>query len=235
MGGCPGPTGHPPSPAMRGLGIDGCPRRGFDGCPRFTPYILAAAMTRPRAHPGQQNRLRIIGGRWRGLKIEFPDQAELRPSPDRVRETLFNWLQPVILDARCLDLFAGSGALGIEALSRGAAEVVLVERDASTVKSIQTTLKRLDSTAATVVQADALKYLDRPPAKSFNVIFLDPPYASGALPAITDKLARNGWLAPEAMIYMESPSDAPLPAFPPTWAVHRSRQAGQVGYHLLRS
>lgn len=200
-----------------------------------TSDILRPTMTRPRQPASQQNRLRIIGGRWRGLKIAFPDHAELRPSPDRVRETLFNWLQPVILDARCLDLFAGSGALGIEALSRGAATVVLVERDARTVRGIQTTLQRLDSTAATVVQAEALEYLDKPPASPFNVVFLDPPYASGVLPEISDKLVRNGWLAPAASIYMEAPSDAPLPPLPATWTVHRSRQAGQVGYHLLRS
>jgi len=205
-------------------------------------------MTRPRKHPGNQrprpgkdgpaaerNRLRIIGGRWRGLRISFPDHAELRPSPDRVRETLFNWLQPVILEARCLDLFAGSGALGIEALSRGAAEVVLVERDARTARSIEDSLRRLDTTAATVVQADALRYLETPPDRPFNVVFLDPPYASGLLPDVCDKLTRTGWLAPSALVYLEAPSDTPLPPLPASWTVHRSRQAGQVGYHLLRS
>ena len=169
------------------------------------------------------------------MRISFPDHAELRPSPDRVRETLFNWLQPVILNARCLDLFAGSGALGIEALSRGAAEAILVERDAQTIRSIQDTVLRLGATEATVVQADALKFLDTLPTQSFNVVFLDPPYAAGLLPQVCDKLARQGWLAPSAFIYLEAPSAAPLPALPASWVAHRSRQAGQVGYHLFRS
>jgi 16S rRNA (guanine966-N2)-methyltransferase len=195
-----------------------------------------AGNARPRSGgTGQSNRLRIIGGQWRGLRIAFPDHAELRPSPDRVRETLFNWLQPVILDSRCLDLFAGSGVLGIEALSRGAAEVVLVEKDPKTVRSIQDSLQRLGAGGATVLQADALKYLDSPPVTPFTLVFLDPPYAAGLLPEVCGKLARNGWLAPGALIYLEAPASVPLPPLPPTWVVHRSRQAGQVGYHLLRS
>jgi 16S rRNA (guanine966-N2)-methyltransferase len=205
----------------------------------MTPPRHQAGPRPPRAgardKAAQQNRLRIIGGQWRGVRISFPDHAELRPSPDRVRETLFNWLQPVILGARCLDLFAGSGALGIEALSRGAAEAVLVERDAQTIKCIQDTVQRLNATAVRVVQADALKYLDAPPDRPFNVVFLDPPYASGVLPQVCDKLANRGWLAPSALIYLEAPSDAPLPAMPQAWVAHRSRQAGQVGYHLLRT
>lgn len=183
---------------------------------------------------GKHNRLRIIGGRWRGLRLSFPDHAELRPSPDRVRETLFNWLQPTILGARCLDLFAGSGALGIEALSRGAAEVVFVERDLRVVRSIEDSLRRLQAVGGSVLREDALNYLDAP-ASPFNVVFLDPPYAAGLLPEVCVKLDRNGWLAASALVYLESPAQDPLPALPPTWAVHRSRQAGQVGYHLLRA
>ena len=169
------------------------------------------------------------------MRISFPDHPELRPSPDRVRETLFNWLQPVVLESRCLDLFAGSGVLGIEALSRGASEVVLVERDAQAVRSIGDSLQRLQATGATVLQADALRYLDTAPVKPFNVVFLDPPYAAGLLPEVCGKLARNGWLAPSAMIYLEAPASSTLPPLPPAWVMHRSRQAGQVGYHLLRS
>lgn len=152
-----------------------------------------------------------------------------------MRETLFNWLQPVLPDARCLDLFAGSGALGIEALSRGAAEVVFVEHEARVARSIEDTLKRLEATGASVQKTDALKYLDAVPAIPFDVVFADPPYASGLLPGICDKLARHGWLARSALIYLESPAHEPLPTLPATWAVHRSRQAGQVGYHLLRA
>ena len=191
------------------------------------------AASRPSEN-GANNRLRIIGGRWRGVRITFPDHAELRPSPDRVRETLFNWLQPVTLESRCLDLFAGSGVLGIEALSRGASEVVLVEKDARTVRNIEETLRRLDATGATVRQADALKYLDTPPEKFFTLVFLDPPFAAGLLPEVFSKLVRNGWLAPGALIYVEAPASIPLPPLPASWVMHRSGQAGQVGYHLLR-
>jgi 16S rRNA (guanine966-N2)-methyltransferase len=203
--------------------------------PRGVPPAAGARETHPRSatHSGH-HRVRIIGGRWRSLRIDFPDHAELRPSPDRVRETLFNWLQHSIMDARCLDLFAGSGVLGAEALSRGAAEVVFVERDARTALGIEATLQRLGAVGATVVQADALKYLDSPPPQPFDIVFLDPPYAAGLLPEVCGKLARHRWLAPQAQIYMESSADQPLPAFPAAWTLHRSRQAGQVGYHLLR-
>ena len=186
-----------------------------------------------RTHSGQ-NRVRIIGGRWRSLRIDFPDHAQLRPSPDRVRETLFNWLQQSILGARCLDLFAGSGVLGAEALSRGAAEVVFVERDTRTAQGIEATLQRLGAVGATVLKMDALKYLETPP-QPFDIIFLDPPYAAGLLPDICAKLAKNRWLAGGALIYLEAPANEPLPALPAAWTMHRSRQAGQVGYHLLRA
>lgn len=204
---------------------------------RITDRHAPGAPTRAShssAHSGQQ-RLRIIGGRWRGMKIDFPAHAELRPSPDRVRETVFNWLQPVMAEARCLDLFAGSGALGVEALSRGAAEVVFVERDARIVQAINDTLKRLDAVGALVVRADAVIWLDQPPDRPFDVVFLDPPYAAALLPAICEKLTCHGWLASGALVYMESPAHEPIPALPASWSVHRSRQAGQVGYHLLRA
>lgn len=181
----------------------------------------------------RQNRLRIIGGRWRGVPISFPDHIELRPSPDRVRETLFNWLAPIILDARCLDLFAGSGALGIEALSRGAAAAVFVERAAKVAQGIQHTLQRLAAQGATVLMADARQYLDARVEQPFDIVFLDPPYSAGLLQEACAKLAANGWLAPSARVYLESPAQDPLPRLPVNWVVQRSRQAGQVGYHLL--
>lgn len=182
------------------------------------------------------NRLRIIGGRWRGVRVTFPSLPTLRPSPDRVRETLFNWLQPVIVQARCLDLFAGSGALGIEALSRGASHVDFVDSEAQVGRHLQETLRQLDATNAFVHVADALRYLDKPPpAQPYDIVFLDPPYASNLLPAICSKLALRGWLAREALIYLECPADRPLAELPGAWQVHRSKRAGQVGYHLLRA
>lgn len=179
------------------------------------------------------NRLRIIGGRWRGVPITFPAVAALRPSPDRVRETLFNWLQPVIADAQCLDLFAGSGALGLEALSRGAAYVEFVDSEPRIGRHLQETLQRLGASQAVVHTADATRFLDGAP-RPFNIVFLDPPYASDLLEAVCDRLAR-GWLADEAYVYLECPADKSLPKLPPGWLVHRSKRAGQVGYHLLRT
>lgn len=189
------------------------------------------------------NKLRIIAGRWRGVPISFPPHPELRPTPDRVRETLFNWLARAIVDARCLDLFAGSGALAFEALSRGAREVVCVDRDREVVRHLQDTAKRLLRDAASADQQrapgfeaiarDALAYLSGP-ARAFDIVFLDPPYASDVLTHVLPRLAA-GWLAPEALVYLEAPADAGLPALPSGWSIHRSKSAGQVGYHLLRA
>jgi 16S rRNA (guanine966-N2)-methyltransferase len=178
------------------------------------------------------NQLRIVGGRWRGMRIDFPDIEAIRPSPDRVRETLFNWLQQHIVGARCLDLFAGSGALGIEALSRGASAVTFVDREPQVGRHLTQTLQRLGATGATVKTENVARFLERAP-EPFDVIFLDPPFASTLLQTVVARLPQ-GWLAPEALIYVECPSDTPLPPLAAGWTVFRSKQAGQVGYHLLR-
>ncbi|HKE95921.1 MAG TPA: 16S rRNA (guanine(966)-N(2))-methyltransferase RsmD [Povalibacter sp.] len=179
------------------------------------------------------NRLRIIGGRWRSVRITFPPTEALRPSPDRVRETLFNWLQGVIVEARCLDLFAGSGALGIEALSRGASQVCFVDSDVRVGRHLEQTLQRLDATGAEVCVSDALTFLARPP-RPFDIVFLDPPFASDLLQQACDRLSA-GWLADDAYVYLECAADRPLPTLPQLWSVHRSRRAGQVGYYLLHA
>jgi 16S rRNA (guanine966-N2)-methyltransferase len=186
------------------------------------------------ARPALPNRLRIVGGRWRGVRISFPPLEALRPSPDRVRETLFNWLQSVVIDARCLDLFAGSGALGIEALSRGAASVTFVDREVRVKQHLEETLLRLDAQHATVHVAEALKFLNGA-AQPFDIVFLDPPFASSLLGEVCEKLACARWLAPSAMVYVECPAGASLPRLPEGWTVYRSKRAGQVGYHLLRA
>jgi 16S rRNA (guanine966-N2)-methyltransferase len=180
------------------------------------------------------NRLRIIGGRWRGVRIDFPPLPTLRPSPDRVRETLFNWLQPVMVGARCLDLFAGSGALGIEALSRGAAQVMFVDSEPQVGRHLQATIERLQIDNARLQVADALRFL-RGPAERFDIVFLDPPFASGVLEEVCERLTVDGWLAPGAYVYLECPADTPLPTLPANWTVHRTKRAGQVGYHLLHA
>ena len=182
--------------------------------------------------PRTANRLRIIGGRWRGSRIVFPPLAAIRPSPDRVRETLFNWLQQPIVGARCLDLFAGSGALGLEALSRGAAHVTFVDREPQIGRHLLQTLERLGSRDATVVVEDALRFLSRP-AQLFDIVFLDPPFDSGVLDQAGGRL--QDWLTPGAYIYVECPADRSLATLPVQWRVQRTKRAGQVGYHLLRA
>lgn len=192
--------------------------------------------------------LRIIGGRWRSRKLAFPDVEGLRPTPDRVRETLFNWLQPVIPGACCLDLFAGSGALGLEALSRGALRTVFVDQDAAAERSVREHLTTLDATNAQVIQSDVLAYLqggrfrhpdalERPSLhgvpQCFDVVFIDPPYRHyDLLQACCAHLEAGDWLALSAYIYLETESSCDVPPLPPNWKVIRSKKAGQVGYHL---
>ena len=183
------------------------------------------------SRPDKRNRLRIIAGRWRSRRLAFADTPGLRPTPDRVRETLFNWLQPVIAGARCLDLFAGSGALGFEAASRGAAEVVLVERDRAAVQCLRTQVANLDARGVQVVWADALSYLQQP-GRPFDVVFLDPPYGSELLGPCCERLEAGGWLSMPAHIYLETRIGQNLPPLPPSWRRVRSQRAGQVNYHL---
>jgi 16S rRNA (guanine966-N2)-methyltransferase len=183
---------------------------------------------------GSRNEVRIIAGRWRGRRIDFPDGEGLRPTPDRVRETVFNWLQPVIMGARCLDLFAGSGALGFESLSRGAAATVFVERERKVCQQLRATAATLGADGATIECSDALQWLEVAPPSAFDIVFLDPPFASTVLSGACHLLASKGWLAPDANIYIEARADAPLSMLPPTWRILRSKRAGQVGYHLAR-
>jgi 16S rRNA (guanine966-N2)-methyltransferase len=187
-----------------------------------------------RTGRGQQT-LRIIAGQWRSRKIHFPDLPQLRPTPDRVRETLFNWLMPVIAGARCLDLFAGSGALGLEALSRGAAEVVFVDRDPQVQTYLRQTLALLGAEHGEVVRQEALAYLGEAPPQAFDVVFLDPPYQAGLLGPCCQALVSQAWLREGAHIYIESARDTLPDWLPPAWQVVREKDAGQVCYRLARS
>lgn len=202
---------------------------------------MKTAATKKPGAISTANRLRIIGGRWRGAKLHFPAIAAIRPTPDRVRETLFNWLQAEIADARCLDLFAGSGALGLEALSRGANSVTFVDRDPAIGDYLRETLQRLHCEQGAVLIMDALAFLRRP-ASPVDIVFLDPPFAltaeSNLLSQLCSLLEKQGWLNAHAYIYIECPANIDLPAnikdWPTNWTVHRSKKAGQVGYHLAR-
>ena len=181
------------------------------------------------------NQVRIIGGQWRGRKLEFPDVPGLRPTPDRVRETLFNWLAPMLPGSRCLDLFAGSGALGFEAASRGAAEVLLVERDPRIVKTLREQAQRLRADGLQVVQADVQQYLGGAP-QAYDIVLLDPPFGKDLLRPTLQALAA-GWLALGARIYLEAErglgTEALTELLPNGLELVRSKVAGQVGYHLV--
>jgi len=176
--------------------------------------------------------LRIIGGEWRGRRLRFPDTPALRPTPDRVRETLFNWLGSAVHGARALDLFAGSGALGLEALSRGASHVTFVEQDRAAAQELRARLAEWRARDARVVRADALEFLNGAPTP-FQLVFLDPPFDSDLLGRCAGALESGGWLASSALIYAECPARSALPQLPPAWRALRTGQAGEVGYHLL--
>jgi 16S rRNA (guanine966-N2)-methyltransferase len=181
--------------------------------------------------------LRIIAGEWRGRKLRFPDRTSIRPTPDRVRETLFNWIGARVRGLRALDLFAGSGALGLECLSRGAAGVTFIDSDPRAVQALRERLAEWRAQGAEVERADARGWLAarRSPARPpFDLVFLDPPFAAGLLAAIVRDLETGDWLAPGALVYLEAPSDTGLPALPQEWEPLRSGKAGAVGYHLWR-
>ena len=177
--------------------------------------------------------LRIIGGNWRGRKLSFPNVEGLRPTGDRVRETLFNWLQSEIQNARCLDLFAGSGALGLEALSRGAEQSVLVERDNKASAQLRANLDVLKADKGKVIQGDALTFLQQgnqsPP---YHIVFIDPPFALNLWQATIDALEAGDWLANDATIYIESGRETKYQP-PINWQLHREKHAGNISYRLF--
>jgi 16S rRNA (guanine966-N2)-methyltransferase len=175
-----------------------------------------------------QGQVRIIAGEWRGRRIDVAGETAVRPTPDRVRETLFNWLRDTIVGARCLDLCAGTGALGFEALSRGAAEAWFVEQDKVLAEMLGATAQRLGATPR-IVRRDALAFLREPPSARFDVAFLDPPYASSLEPLLA---LLPPWLSPGALVYVERPRAAGLPVVAGGEWVKRSR-AGAVEYGLL--
>lgn len=184
--------------------------------------------TKPGRTGAGANRLRIVGGLWRSRVLRFPDAEGLRPTPDRVRETLFNWLGQRLTGLACVDLFAGSGALGFEAMSRGASRVVLVERDRKVCEQLGRSARELGATGLEVVQADAMQWLARP-GERFDLAFVDPPYASGLAADVLAVLGAR--LNAGARVYVEA---AEIPRAPtPAWKRLREGSAGVVKFALL--
>ncbi|ANB17824.1 16S rRNA (guanine(966)-N(2))-methyltransferase RsmD [Dokdonella koreensis] len=187
-------------------------------------------MPDPRFPPG---RLRIIAGHLRGSRLQIPAAPGLRPTPERVRETLFNWLAPLIEGARCLDLFAGTGALGIEALSRGAAHCLFVERDPALARALTQNLARLKVGNGEVLCTDAADWLSRPDGEAFDIAFVDPPFADQRWDTTLARLESAGRLKPAAWIHVEAPATQAF-AVPPSWQLHREGRAGAVRHALYR-
>ncbi|MCB1760336.1 MAG: 16S rRNA (guanine(966)-N(2))-methyltransferase RsmD [Gammaproteobacteria bacterium] len=184
------------------------------------------------ASGGQRNQVRIIGGLHRGRRLGFPDQPGLRPTADRVRETLFNWLQPSLPGAVCLDLFAGSGALGFEAASRGAGQVVMLDSAPRVAAQIADNIRLLGLSQTQVHCADALTWLSGA-AQPFDIIFLDPPFATDLLPRCCRLLSDRGWLRPGARIYIETDAAGDSFDLPTDWRPLREKRAGNVSYRLF--
>lgn len=179
------------------------------------------------------NQLRIIGGQWRGRKLSFPDIDGLRPTPDRVRETLFNWLAAVIPGAHCLDLFAGSGALGLEALSRGAASVTLIDSARQAVDHLRDNLALLAAEGAEVIHQSANQWMQSERGQQYDVVFLDPPFGKGLASLSICGLDQSTLLSRDAWVYLETGCHEPPPLLPAHWQTYREKQAGQVRYRLF--
>lgn len=176
--------------------------------------------------------LRLIGGRFRGRRLPVPSQSGLRPTSDRTRETLFNWLASVIDGSHCLDCFAGSGALGFEAASRGAARVLMLERATAVARQLRANAALLQAEAVRVCVADTLGWLAEQPARRYDIVFLDPPFGDALLASACELLQRRGWVGAGTLVYLESDARAGFPPLPAGWTLTRDKRAGQVRYGL---
>ncbi|MGM0952774.1 MAG: 16S rRNA (guanine(966)-N(2))-methyltransferase RsmD [Pseudomonadota bacterium] len=183
---------------------------------------------------GSGGELRIIGGDWRSRKLRFPDAGGVRPSPARTRETLFNWLNYHLAGRECLDLFAGSGALGLEALSRGAADATLVDHTTALTRALQDNLRLLGSGKGDVVCQDVEQYLSHRHRPAFDIIFMDPPFRQGWLERLLPLIDTRQWLRPGGWVYIEHESELTTLPTPADWHLHRQKTAGQVTYNLFR-
>jgi 16S rRNA (guanine966-N2)-methyltransferase len=181
-----------------------------------------------------QSQIRIIAGRWRGRKLIFSATEGLRPTTDRVRETIFNWLQFDIAQSRCLDLFAGSGALGLEAASRGAETVTLVEKNIQAVHYLTDNCRLLAAENCRVVLASAEQFIANN-QEQYDIIFLDPPYKANLWTEISEQLMESGLVAPSAYIYLECPAKGDLPTLPNQWQLKKDKKAGVIRYCLFQN
>jgi len=191
-------------------------------------------MAKPRkTNKSQPGRLRIVAGNWRSRRLDIADVPGLRPTSERIRETLFNWLAPRINGSRCLDLFAGTGALGLEALSRGARRVVFVESSTRAVNMLRQNIKVLAAEGAVVSQMDALNYLEQECEEQFDLVFLDPPFAAEMLDELCRLIAERQVLAEGSCIYLEQGRSSPEPDLPDGWRIAKNKTAGNVRYMLV--
>jgi 16S rRNA (guanine966-N2)-methyltransferase len=188
---------------------------------------------KPRVE-GSDGELRIIGGEWRSRKLRFPAVGGVRPTPARTRETLFNWLSHHLAGARCLDLFAGSGALGLEALSRGAGTATLVDKTPALTKALSANLEALGAQCGRVVCCSVDDFLAKKPSSAYHIVFLDPPFRQGWVERLLPTLADQGWVREGSWVYVEHESDLVTPTPPENWQLHRQKTAGQVTYNLFR-
>lgn len=178
--------------------------------------------------------IRIISGKWRGRKLPVLDNDGLRPTTDRVKETLFNWLMPVIQDASCLDCFAGSGSLSFEALSRGANNVVQIEKNKFVANQLQKNTKILNTTNCHIHNTDATNWLAQRADQQFNLVFIDPPFHQELAPKVIKQLEDNNWLTTNAYIYVETEQNGlPASQIPLNWTLHREKTTGQVHSYLF--
>mgnify|MGYP006421275643 CR=1 FL=1 len=189
-------------------------------------------VTTRRGRSPSTGRIRIIGGEWRRRSLSFPAVDNVRPTPDRVRETLFNWLSPTLAGSRCLDLFAGSGALGLEALSRGAGHTTFVDRSSELMASLRHNLNTLGATNADVVESDALAFLDESIGPAVDIVFVDAPFRAGLTDPVCKQLASRSWMRDRSYVYLEHEAEAPEPELPRQWHLARRKTAGQVCYSL---
>ena len=209
-----------------------------------TRHRPQSARPKKGARPKTEGQVRIIAGHWRGRRLKFPLVADLRPTGDRIRETLFNWLQPTLAGANCLDLFAGSGALGFEAASRGANHVTLIEAHSDAAAALRNNLQALTATDSNdpdspadinIVHGEALNWLTQHhDTQTFDIVFLDPPFSMDGIDQLASTLESARLLAKECWIYFESGTQGARPRPPTNWSCHREKIAGGVCYQLYR-